>query len=241
MLLLLHAGTPVTALPRFNLAHTRRTNVLENGLRRQPKNGRPLDSEMGSPRPSAAAAAQAARHREVTTAEKVYKAAVKKANKAGAAPSAEDAQREQRQRESNRGLMAKHVQPRRHKSSMAKHMQPRRHKSSMAKHVQPRRHKSNMAKHVLPKRHKSSMAKHVQPRRHKSSMAKHVQLRRHKSSMAKHVQSRRQRSMGNGGSRMRVSKHKDVQLTTATTPNSSLTGRRGTAGLAGCLTSPTCR
>ena len=35
------------------------------------------------------------------------KAAVKKAKKAGAAPSADDAQREQRQRESNRDLMAR--------------------------------------------------------------------------------------------------------------------------------------
>ena len=43
----------------------------------------------------------------MTDADKVYKAAAKKAKEAGAAPSADDVQREQRQRESNRDLMAR--------------------------------------------------------------------------------------------------------------------------------------
>ena len=60
---------------------------------------------MGSPRPSRQLQPHRLPGREVTDADKVYKAAAKKAKKAGAAPSADDAQREQW--ESNRDLVAR--------------------------------------------------------------------------------------------------------------------------------------
>ena len=116
LLLLLLAGTPVTAPPRLNLAalldfangaYQAYQRAIER-LAQATVEWQTLRQGNGQPEAiQAAAAAQAARHREVTDADKVYKAAAKKAKKAGAAPSADDAQREQRQRESNRDLMAR--------------------------------------------------------------------------------------------------------------------------------------
>ena len=111
LLLLLLAGTPVTAPPRLNLAalldfangaYQAYQRAIER-LAQATVEWQTLRQGNGPPEAiQAAAAAQAARHREVTDADKVYKAAAKKAKKASAAPSADDAQREQRQRESNR-------------------------------------------------------------------------------------------------------------------------------------------
>ena len=117
MLLLLLAGTPVTAPPRLlnlaalldfaNVAYQAYQRAIER-LAQATVEWQTLRQGNGQPEAiQAAAAAQAARHREVTDADRVYKAAAKKAKKAGAAPSADDAQREQRQRESNRDLMAR--------------------------------------------------------------------------------------------------------------------------------------
>ena len=114
MLLLLLAGTPVTAPPRLlnlaalldfaNVAYQAYQRAIER-LAQATVEWQTLGQGNGQPEAiQAAAAAQAARHREVTDADKVYKAAAKKAKKASAAPSADDAQWEQRQRESNRDL-----------------------------------------------------------------------------------------------------------------------------------------
>ena len=119
VLLLLLAGTPVTAPPRLlnlaalldfaNVAYQAYQRAIER-LAQATVEWQGNGQGNGQPEAiQAAAAAQAARHREVTDADKVYKAAAKKAKKAGAAPSADDAQREQRQRESNRDSRATHT------------------------------------------------------------------------------------------------------------------------------------
>ena len=117
VLLLLLVGTPVTAPPRLlnlaalldfaNVAYQAYRRAIDR-LAQATVEWQTLRQGNGPPEAiQAAAAAQAARHREVTDADKVYKAAAKKAKKAGAAPSADDVQREQRQRGSNRDLMAR--------------------------------------------------------------------------------------------------------------------------------------
>ena len=116
MLLLLLAGAPVTAPPRLlnlaalldfaNVAYQAYQRAIER-LAQATVEWQGNGQGNGQPEAiQAAAAAQAARHREVTDADKVCKAAAKKAKKAGADPSADDAQREQRQ-ESNRDLVAR--------------------------------------------------------------------------------------------------------------------------------------
>ena len=106
VLLLLLAGTPVTAPPRLlnlaalldfaNVAYQAYQRAIER-LAQATVEWQGNGQGNGQPEAiQAAAAAQAARHREVTDADKVYKAAAKKAKKAGAAPSADDQQQQLR-------------------------------------------------------------------------------------------------------------------------------------------------
>ena len=87
LLLLLLAGTPVTAPPRLNLALLDFSNgayqayqcAIER-LAQATVEWQTLRQGNGQPEAiQAAAAAQAARHKEVTDADKIYKAAAKKA------------------------------------------------------------------------------------------------------------------------------------------------------------------